>query len=68
VFDFSRTLKAGELPEETADAVAFYGEESYEAAFCLWEWRSLSGFRGGLRLLLAPGWTVEELPTPEPAA
>jgi hypothetical protein len=64
VFDLSRTFKAGELPPNTADAVAFYGADSYEAAFCLWEWRSAAGDRVGLRLLLAPGWTVEELPTP----
>jgi hypothetical protein len=63
VFDLSRTKKAGELPPEAADAVAIYGEDTYEAAFCLWEWRDESGHRVGLRLLLAPGWTVEELPS-----
>jgi hypothetical protein len=62
VFDLTRTQKAGELPPEAADAVAIYGEDSYEAALCLWEWRDESGRRVGLRLLLAPGWTVEELP------
>jgi hypothetical protein len=62
VYDLSGTLLAGELPAEVADAVAFYGSESYEAAFCLWEWRTEDGQRVGLRLLLAPGWTVEPLP------
>jgi hypothetical protein len=62
VFDLSHTKKAGDLPVEAADAVAIYGQDSYEAAFCLWEWRDESGRRVGLRLLLAPGWTVEELP------
>jgi hypothetical protein len=62
VFDFSGALLAGELPPDVADAVAFYGSESYEAAFCLWEWRTEDGRRVGLRLLLAPGWTVEPLP------
>jgi hypothetical protein len=70
VFDLSGTLHAGDLPAEVADAVAFYGAESYEAAFCLWEWRAEDGQRVGLRLLLAPGWTVEALPdapTPDDA-
>lgn len=62
VYDSTRTLKVGRLPDDAADAVAFYGAESYEAAFCLWEWRASTGERVGLRLLLAPGWTVEELP------
>jgi hypothetical protein len=62
VFELSCTKKAGELPAEAADAVAIYGEDSYDAAFCLWEWRDESGRRVGLRLLLAPGWSVEELP------
>jgi hypothetical protein len=63
VFDLSTTLQAGELPPEVADAIAFYGD-SYEAAFCLWEWRAETGQRVGLRMLLAPGWTVEPLPDP----
>ena len=53
VFDLTKTNLVGQLPHETADAVAF----------CLWEWRDSDGQRVGLRLLLAPGWTVEELPT-----
>jgi hypothetical protein len=63
VRDAAGLVKAGELPIEVAEAVAFYGEDSYEAAFCLWEWRTESGQRFALRLLLAPGWTTEELPT-----
>ena len=62
VLDLTRTLTVGHLPPDVADAVAFYGSDSYEAAFCLWEWRTAGGQRVGLRLLLAPGWTVEELP------
>jgi hypothetical protein len=62
VLDHHGTLLVGELPADVADAVAFYGSESYEAAFCLWEWRAENGQRVGLRLLLAPGWTVEPLP------
>jgi hypothetical protein len=62
VFDLTRTTKCGELPPDVADAIMFHGGDAYEAAFCLWEWRSASGQRVGLRLLLAPGWTVEQLP------
>jgi hypothetical protein len=62
VFDLTGTVKAGELKPEIADAVTFYGADTYEAAFCLYEWRDSSARRVALRLLLAPGWTVEELP------
>ena len=62
VRDATGTTTVGQLPPDVADAVNFYGTETYGAAFCLWEWRSDSGRRFALRLLLAPGWTVEELP------
>jgi hypothetical protein len=62
VFDLARTRKVGELPPDIADAIAFHGADAYEAAFCLWEWRDSDGQRVGLRVLLAPGWAVEELP------
>ena len=55
-----------ELSPEVADAVAFQGTDTYRAAFCLWEWRTESGQRFALRLLLAPGWTVEQI-AEEPA-
>jgi len=59
----------GQLPPEVAEAVAFYGSDSYEAAFALWEWKTETGQRFALRLLLAPGWTTEPLPEdPPPAA
>ncbi len=59
--DASSVTKVGELPSEVAEAVAFYGTDSYEAAFCLWEWKTESGQRFALRLLLAPGWTTEQV-------
>ncbi|MBV9279844.1 MAG: hypothetical protein JOZ41_07170 [Chloroflexi bacterium] len=62
VWDGAGATKVGALPSEVAEAVSFYGADSYEAAFCLWEWRTESGQRFALRLLLAPGWTVEQLP------
>ncbi len=61
VRDASSVTKVGELPSEVAEAVAFYGTDSYEAAFCLWEWKTESGQRFALRLLLAPGWTTEQV-------
>lgn len=67
VMDAGRTRTAGRLAPELADAVTFYGDDSYDAALCLWEWRAASGMRVGLRVLLAPGWTVEALPTPIPS-
>ena len=66
VRDASGTVLVGQLPPDVADAVHFYGTETYGSAFCLWEWRSDTGTRFALRLLLAPGWTVEEL-VEEPA-
>jgi hypothetical protein len=68
VRDAAGTTVVGQLPPDVADAVQFYGTETYGSAFCLWEWRSESGTRFALRLLLAPGWTVEALaeePAPE---
>jgi hypothetical protein len=62
VCDAGGSTTVGELPTEVTDAIVFYGAESYEAAFCLWEWRTETGQRFALRLLLAPGWTAEELP------
>ncbi len=62
VRDASGAVVVGQLPPDVADAVHFYGTDTYGSAFCLWEWRSESGTRFALRLLLAPGWTVEELP------
>jgi hypothetical protein len=67
VRDAAGTVTVGELGPEVSDAVNFYGTESYGAAFCLWEWRTESGQRFALRLLLAPGWTVEQI-AEEPAA
>jgi hypothetical protein len=61
VRDPTISLQAGELPEDVAETIAAYGD-GYEAAFCLWEWRSDSGARLGIRLLLAPGWNVQALP------
>ncbi len=67
VRDATGVTTVGSLPVEVADAVSFYGADSYEAAFCLWEWRTEDGKRFALRLLLAPGWTIEQLPEePEP--
>jgi hypothetical protein len=66
VRDATGTVAVGQLPPDVADAVHFYGTETYGSAFCLWEWRSETGTRFALRLLLAPGWTVEAL-TEEPA-
>ena len=66
VFDADRQTMVGELPIEVADAVAFYGADSYQTGFCLWEWRTEIGQRFSVRLLLAPGWTTEELPEEEP--
>jgi hypothetical protein len=63
VRDAASEMVVGELPDEVAEAVAFYGADSYQAALCLWEWRTETGQRFALRLLLAPGWTVEQLPT-----
>jgi hypothetical protein len=63
VHDPSGALQAGELPASVAGAIASYGD-GYEAAFCLWEWRTEAGHRVGLRLLLAPGWQVQPLPDP----
>jgi hypothetical protein len=68
VRDALSTAVVGELPTDIADAVTFYGPESYDSALCLWEWRTETGQRFALRLLLAPGWTVEQIPTDEPAA
>jgi hypothetical protein len=68
VRDAAGQVTIGVLPEEVAEAVQFYGVDSYEAAFCLWEWRTETGQRFALRLLLAPGWTVEQLPTESTAA
>jgi hypothetical protein len=66
VRDAGRTVVVGQLPPDVADAVHFYGTETYGSAFCLWEWRAESGTRFALRLLLAPGWTVEEVPEEPP--
>jgi hypothetical protein len=66
VRDATGTTTVGTLPPDVADAVNFYGTSTYGSAFCLWEWRSESGRRFALRLLLAPGWTVEQIPE-EPA-
>jgi hypothetical protein len=68
VRDAEGRVTIGVLPDEVAESVQFYGVDSYEAAFCLWEWRTETGQRFALRLLLAPGWTVEQLPTESPAA
>jgi len=67
VRDAGGRVVVGQLPPDVADAVHFYGTETYGSAFCLWEWRSESGTRFALRLLLAPGWTVEELAEEPPA-
>lgn len=67
VRDAAGTTTVGRLPPDVADAIDFYGAESYESAFCLWEWRTESGQRFALRLLLAPGWTVEQLLDDRPA-
>jgi hypothetical protein len=61
VMDAGRTLVCGRLPADAADVVSLYGTDGYDAALALWEWRNASGTRVGLRVLLAPGWTVEEL-------
>ena len=66
VRDAAGLVTVGELSPEVADAVAFQGTDTYRAAFCLWEWRTESGQRFALRLLLAPGWTVEQI-AEEPA-
>ena len=66
VRDAAGLATVGELSPEVADAVAFQGTDTYRAAFCLWEWRTESGQRFALRLLLAPGWTVEQI-AEEPA-
>ena len=68
VRDAAGKTTVGRLPADVAEAVAFYGSDSYEAAFCLWEWKTESGQRFALRLLLAPGWTTEQLPEDQPAA
>jgi len=61
VRDATGRITVGQLPPDVADAVIFYGTETYGAALCLWEWRMDSGRRFALRLLLAPGWTVEPI-------
>ena len=61
VRDAAGTITIGELGPEVADAVSFQGTDTYRAAFCLWEWRTEVGQRFALRLLLAPGWTVEQV-------
>ncbi|GAC1590727.1 MAG: hypothetical protein NVS3B21_08550 [Acidimicrobiales bacterium] len=66
VRDSAGAVTVGRLPAEVAEAVAFYGSESYESAFCLWEWKTESGQRFALRLLLAPDWTTEQLPEDDP--
>jgi hypothetical protein len=66
VRDATAITRVGELPAEVSEAVTFYGADSYEAAFCLWEWRVEDGQRFALRLLLAPGWTVEQLAGVQP--
>jgi len=68
VRDSHAATTVGMLPDEVAEALHLYGSETYGAAFCLWEWATEDGTRFALRLLLAPGWTVEQLPegtTPE---
>jgi len=67
VRDASGATTVGRLPADVAESVAFYGSDSYEAAFCLWEWKAESGQRFALRLLLAPGWTTEQVPEDQPA-
>lgn len=67
VRDAAGTVTVGRLPTEVAEAVTFYGSDSYEAAFCLWEWRTEADERFALRLLLAPGWTTEQIPDDQPA-
>ena len=65
VRDGASAILVGQLPTEVAEAVAFYGSDTYQAAFCLWEWKTETGQRFALRLLLAPGWTTEALPEGE---
>jgi hypothetical protein len=60
VRDRSATQTAGRLPPEAVDVLAFY-TDAYDAALCLWEWRTPKGRRCGLRVLLAPGWTTQQL-------
>lgn len=67
VRDAAGNVTVGELPPEAADAVTFSGPDTYAQALCLWEWRTESGQRFALRLLLAPGWTTEEQPAEQPA-
>jgi len=67
VRDATSTTTVGVLPDEVAEALHLYGSETYGAAFCLWEWATEDGTRFALRLLLAPGWTVEHLPEDSPS-
>ena len=62
VCDQSGLVTVGRLPTEVAEALTFSETQTYDSALCLWEWRSESGRRFALRLLLAPGWKAERLP------
>jgi hypothetical protein len=55
-------MTVGHIPEDVADSLAFSEMATYGTAFCLWDWRTESGQRFALRLLLAPGWKAEQLP------
>ncbi len=48
VRDAAGTVTVGELGPDVADAVSLYGTDTYRAAFCLWEWRTESGWRFAL--------------------
>lgn len=63
VTDPGLTATIGRLPPDVADAVNLYGADTYQAGLSLWEWRDEAGLRVGLRVLLAPGWKVQSLPT-----
>jgi hypothetical protein len=60
VRDIAAVQTAGRLPPEVVEIIGF-ATDGYEAALCLWEWRNERGRRCGLRVLLAPGWTTEQL-------
>ena len=66
VADGTSSQIVGHLPVEVAEAVTLYGADTYQAALALWEWRDDADRRVGLRLLLAPGWTVQAVPGVDP--
>lgn len=59
VLDADGRCKAGELSDDVIENIRSFGVESYRVALALWEWRRGSGQRVALRLLLAPGWSLD---------